>query len=1472
MSAAANSGKTVESINSFAEEATNLIPTVKEFMKAAEESTYHLSDFTKRATDTLSGVDEATSSAEQTFSGLNSFGAHLQNLPAAVYEFVMNLVKDHGTIFIPIFTILLCWHFYRTRNPLTVFIAKFLIMFHVGAGFGVAIMEIFKQLKDDTQVQSDSVLTSLAVLAYSAFGIHNAKGPMVNEFVNLLQKIPRGADGFDKIIESVKTVACFMLQFVERNSAETIYDTLCYGRDTDFSTFVDDVKLIAEESQSGLHITQGNRLMVQNLISKGETMLLSLSKQKKNIEASYIQRLLVDLKKILASISERAKGKPPVRIEPVGFVLRGQPGVGKSVAMELFQNIVLKSTLSTDHFNAYLEDKRNAVYTRVTQTYWEGYKPSVQLVYYDDFLQIRDVPGGTSQAAEIIGLVNVAPYPLDMAFEQKGNVFAEPNFVFATTNQSKFSTETINDPGALSRRFHIQYRVTVKPEYADKEGKYKVIEGQELNPQHWNFHEQESDRFGFVKDTGRIHSFDAICHLLVARHKAHQEKRKIMEEYSQKNLKTINVENFSLEDFLKEEEDEKYDTATGPEGPECMERVKEVTEIYNRITGLSWECGEVYTFLIKKGAYEILTCHPKKWAIIQELGDDFWRAKFMPVLNPYAFATEHEFLNAAANAVQNVNFIRFQQFIAFLWKHAGTIASVVTIVTVITMATKTFSVEETDEFFQSSVDGRNAAPISQKYQRAPRLSDLPKGHSDTQMNHEQIHVGVGQVRKHYYTVTTDNCSSKAGYAISLGGKFFMMPNHFIHEIHAAHDANGYTSDQILATNVIFTKVVPEGGNDPENQIVVKFEQLTANANDELYSQDCLVFTLPCRDKPRLTQHFISDEEKGIISFNVMYKMSGSLIRETSESYFQGADPVHHHTANSKSGPLSFKQMLRYFIPTEAGDCGLLTIGTEKFGGKILSMHAAGNSRYGLGCFITREMLEGIMDKMVGKVPKVSTKRSLEIVKPGHSTNRRTNIVQAESNFKPCNILTAPANLTSEAYDIAMAKYVDVPFSASMDILVSCSNQLLSDLSISSRPYKPRIFTFEEAVFGVPESDFTSISATTSAGFPFNTLGFAGKTKYFKDGEFTEYADELLEIVQRTIDTAADGLLVPIVVQDHLKDERRPIAKVDSKTTRLISAAPLHSTIAFRMYFGAFMEFLNGNKILNGCAMGVNPYGDDVDAIVHCLLLKGKDPDSHRFGAGDYSGFDRSEVEQVHWILYEMIERWYGECATEDRVVRRTLWRTVSNSVHMWRDSIREWRTSLPSGHPLTTVINCLYNLLAFRYCWVRSHDNDLSMLPLFRDHIYVIVLGDDNLFSVTQDVETLFTESKISVFMKEMGLTYTNDKKTEHTSGLRNLWDVTFLKRSFQEHDKLLHKFVMPLDLQVILETTCWTKQKDRVNILCSNAEFAVRELTLHGEDCFNHNLRKLLRFHDDMGTNWHPITRDYATYRDTVCKMVGYL
>jgi len=158
--------------------------------------------------------------------------------------------------------------------------------------------------------------------------------------------------------------------------------------------------------------------------------------------------------------------------------------------------------------------------------------------------------------------------------------------------------------------------------------------------------------------------------------------------------------------------------------------------------------------------------------------------------------------------------------------------------------------------------------------------------------------------------------------------------------------------------------------------------------------------------------------------------------------------------------------------------------------------------------------------------------------------------------------------------------------------------------------------------------------------------------------------------------------------------------------------------------------------------------------------------------------------------------------------------------------------SLPSGHPLTALINTMYNAIAFRYCWYRANGDDLSCVSDFLEYVYCVMLGDDNVFTTHPDFCHSFNNKNMVEWMAEIGLTYTDAAKTGNMGDKRGLSDVTFLKRRFV-FEKTLGRYVAPLDIDVVKEIPYWTKQKDMLRITEDNLTTSLYELALHGKELY---------------------------------------
>jgi hypothetical protein len=421
----------------------------------------------------------------------------------------------------------------------------------------------------------------------------------------------------------------------------------------------------------------------------------------------------------------------------------------------------------------------------------------------------------------------------------------------------------------------------------------------------------------------------------------------------------------------------------------------------------------------------------------------------------------------------------------------------------------------------------------------------------------------------------------------------------------------------------------------------------------------------------------------------------------------------------------------------------------------------------------------------------------------------------------------------DPFEVAMSKYCTESILVDPAILDKAKDDYFCFLN-SLRVTTKEILSVEVALWGDEEIEYyDAVNSASSVGYPlkYNLVNIKhlllGDTAV-RDSSNVHF-DDFSKTIDSIVEDASLGKRRLWVFTDNLKDERRTIEKVRDGKTRLFNGGPFEYLIACKQYFGAFSKFMFERSIDNGSCIAINPLSADWSCLANRLGRFSRYSDPY-VGAGDFSGFDGSEQPQIHNIILDIINEWYDD-GERNSMIRKTLWLEVTNSRHIFSNVIYEWPSSLPSGHPLTIIINCMYNHLAFRYCFFKTFSEQNLV---FNECVELQVTGDDNIFSVHDRYADKFNELVLPPLMAECGLKYTTELKGKADKPWRKLTEVSFLKRSFR-FEKLLGCYVGPLDLSSILEIPCWTKKANGMEIFYDNLNVFIRELSIHDTETFNY-------------------------------------
>lgn len=738
--------------------------------------------------------------------------------------------------------------------------------------------------------------------------------------------------------------------------------------------------------------------------------------------------------------------------------------------------------------------------------------------------------------------------------------------------------------------------------------------------------------------------------------------------------------------------------------------------------------------------------------------------------------------------------------------------------------------------------------------------------------------------------------TKPGYAFGIKGTLMLMPLHFIKSmLHCVELDEDY-----LDAKVKFCKNID---SRRDHQIVVLVSDLLLGYKEGILADNDMVLVdlgnkmQPGRDN---TKYFVNRSDYKDNQANFSFAMAFTYGRD--KQFFTG-----YASAEDNKVAVTPKEMDSYYVRrsykykahTSVGDCGapMCWLNSALPLRKLCGFHVAGNKGTGVGyasVVCVEDLLEDL--NMFDNVTTDTTEElSLLKVDPdliisegqfeiigalskAPSTSGVSKIIKSKlysgwhipmmGVAQLNNALDADGNLV-EPMKNALKKYCHPIVHVDMEALVKATLSYEAYFySNTKRSIKERLHTWREAVNGLDTCSFShGINVSTSAGFPMNVQGNTNYKKWlFEKGRegpiFEERLENVIEKLEIEVFKMQNNIRPNWVFTDCLKDEKRPIAKCISGSTRLFSACPFFYLIIFRKYFGAFQLQFIDDRISNGSAVGINPFSDEWDVLARKLHQFSKDDAC--IGAGDYAGYDGREQPAIHWVILDIINRWYDD-GEVNRNIRRMLWLEVVNSRHVNGNYVMNWYSSLPSGHPFTIVINCMYNHILFRLCW------DRLGLPSFdfNKNVYLCVCGDDNIFSVHPDYREYFNELTIVKPMADFGMEYTTELKGTAVSQFRYLDKVEFLKRSFR-YEPILGRYVAPLRLDVVLEIPYWTKKvSNRDNITCDNTIETLRELSLHGVVINDAWYPKIVKHFEKNMVGINPTTPLRMSWKDRLLQTV---
>lgn len=387
----------------------------------------------------------------------------------------------------------------------------------------------------------------------------------------------------------------------------------------------------------------------------------------------------------------------------------------------------------------------------------------------------------------------------------------------------------------------------------------------------------------------------------------------------------------------------------------------------------------------------------------------------------------------------------------------------------------------------------------------------------------------------------------------------------------------------------------------------------------------------------------------------------------------------------------------------------------------------------------------------------------------------------------------------------------------------------------------RVFTIPEAVNGLPGVEFAErLNMKSSPGWPYQIETKEPGKWYLFDSNGNIVNEELKQRLHERMECAKRKERVPSIWRDCLKDELRPIKKVEEGKTRLFTIAPVDFTILARqMFFDFVMAFYSAQSDSTFfSAVGINPESMDWTRLFDSLAAK-----NHETIAGDYECFDGKEMPEVIEMVGQAICAWYGG-SEEDCYIRETLFEEIIHTMQLCENTVYMTHQGNPSGNPLTTVINTIVNFALMALTWLEIFPE--KSVDEFHREVCMKAYGDDNELTVAPKCQDRFHQNSIAQALLEHNIVYTSEAKTEtKVANFRPLTETTFLKRGFRRDNDFGKSFVLPtMSIETLNSYFYYVrKSPDIQSQLQENQRSALIFAAFHGREFYEEYLGKWKRY-----------------------------
>jgi len=1144
---------------------------------------------------------------------------------------------------------------------------------------------------------------------------------------------------------------------------------------------------------------------------------------------------------------------------PLSILLRGESGIGKSYITKSLIDAIAMRTMSEEEAQHYVNSSHKHIYFNLTEEdHMNGYNGQYAVIM-DDFGQFATQKGQIDDMCRIIRFCNAISCRLNCAeLERKGVVSFTSNLVVASSNLYQYWSPSVVKPEAVVRRFDVVIDMVPRIEFcrdgtdtmASTKRRLDINKVKDALPPGKKIHYDACEyRLMRVADAEqqifvveKVCTFEEILDICVKKFEAHRDDYEGLQDEMRQRREELLQERV-VHDCVSNAIASVVGGHLDYEG---------LYDVFKTITD--------YAIPVVSKVHDFI--HPKQ--------ETFGLSKQLYDLYQGAYQT---FKAGMQRVYRSAKMGEYKILVAILLAIVGFVGCIFAAVKLFTS-------------------------VGKKGNRVPHYEadyDLPIIENDYARGCFQATLIASIYAKniyHMYNRVEDvDKAHSFGKVTFVTGTKCLMNRHYLDQFKSAV-ADGHDFDVVFANH---------GKSRRQHKVALSWLADPAHHVSAPNSDVALVQMPSCFNTVRdITKHFITSET---VALNRDNNVTLYLARGPG-----GAEPHYlrslGHVSKIKAcDGVVHDRLLTYSAPTKSGDCGSLLAFTGSYAKSeqcIVGFHmgrGAESTKY--GSIVTQSVLQNLLARLKpepkivepihvegGFLPNHDTCHELvdvvdrPLMTPARTVIRKSKIfgmmatptkypaLLSDIQFSDGTVVKPMLNalLKQDAYNVT------VP----VDDLEACVQDVIRVLKPHVQNVD-RVLSFEEAVSGAEDlKHMKGIPRATSLGYPHcqdPRIVLGGKKDAFgAEGDYqltTELALEYRAEVEQWENTAAE-LIVPKerIFGDILKDETRPLSKVLAGKTRMISASDIVLSLVVRKYYGGVINDIMRSRIVNGIAVGINPYSREWDFLKKMVTSKGES-----VIAGDFSDFDNSQSRQMIMAVMKVLNTLTGHNDKRSRNICECMAVALSQPYHINGRHVYELDHGMPSGNPMTTIINSIFGLLAFRLAWLRLakplYSTRALCLQGFNDHVFVQMYGDDNLLNVSEDCKEFFNQNTLMAVMPEFGLKYTSDDKEDlNPLPVRDIANVTFLKRHFR-YEMALGRYVAPLAEDTIFSMLDWTKKgasKDAITLEnCSNA---LREWSLHGREKYESHGAKLADIVDRVFGE-HLMVQPYRAQLEETTKFV---